>query len=104
MARVIGPDGDMSTHEMPSQPLKKLEKDKLIDVLGDGSIKKQVLWPGKKSKRKPQSGDYCRIHYNCELPNGREVESSRDRGLPHAFLLYKDPRVIEGWSHAVATM
>ena len=105
MARILTSDTtDLSPHELPATRSGKPEKDAREDVLGDGSIKKQLLYAGTKSKRKPQKGDYCRIHYNCELPNGREIDSSRDRGLPHPFTLFDDARVIEGWSHAVATM
>ncbi|KAH8061275.1 FK506 binding protein [Aureococcus anophagefferens] len=105
MARILTSDTtDLSPHELPATRSGKPEKDAREDVLGDGSIKKQLLYAGTKSKRKPQKGDYCRIHYNCELPNGREIDSTRDRGLPHPFTLYGNDKVIEGWSHAVATM
>ena len=105
MARILTSDTtDLSPHELPATRSGKPEKDAREDVLGDGSIKKQLLYAGTKSKRKPQKGDYCCIHYNCELPNGREIDSTRDRGLPHPFTLYGNAKVIAGWSHAVATM
>ncbi|VDM56606.1 unnamed protein product [Angiostrongylus costaricensis] len=51
----------------------------------------------------PKNGQTVTCHYVLTLKNGKQVDSSRDRGLPFKFKIGKG-EVIKGWDQGVAQM
>ncbi|PAV63472.1 hypothetical protein WR25_01426 [Diploscapter pachys] len=51
----------------------------------------------------PKNGQTVTCHYVLTLPNGKKVDSSRDRGQPFKFKIGKG-EVIKGWDQGVAQM
>lgn len=61
-----------------------------VDILvGDGDL--------------PGAGDIVSVHYTGYLVNGKQFDSSRERGSPFSFTLGKG-EVIRGWDEGVASM
>ncbi len=50
-----------------------------------------------------EPGDHVVVHYTGWLPNGRQFDSSRERGEPFDFTL-GGRQVIQGWDEGVAGM
>lgn len=51
----------------------------------------------------PKKGQVVTVHYDGQLPSGKQFDSSRQRGNPFRFQLGKG-RVIKGWEEGVAGM
>jgi peptidylprolyl isomerase len=51
----------------------------------------------------PQKGQTAVVHYTGWLTNGKQFDSSRDRGQPFSFKVGQG-QVIAGWDEGVATM
>lgn len=51
----------------------------------------------------PKKGDLLELHYTGFLPDGKQFESSHDRGQPFQFV-YKDQPILPGWDEAVSMM
>ncbi|XP_037643990.1 peptidyl-prolyl cis-trans isomerase Fkbp12-like [Sebastes umbrosus] len=51
----------------------------------------------------PKKGQYVNVHYVGTLTNGKQFDSSRDRGDPFKFCLGKG-EVIKAWDEGVAKM
>jgi peptidylprolyl isomerase len=51
----------------------------------------------------PQVGQTLTVHYTGTLLNGRQFDSSRDRGQPMQFQYRRDP-MIKGWDEGLSTM
>ena len=76
-------------------------EENIIDVTGDGKLKKIILREGTGEQAK--KGDKCSVHYVGTLESdGSKFDSSRDRNEPFEFTIGQG--VIEGWSLGVATM
>jgi FKBP-type peptidyl-prolyl cis-trans isomerase FkpA len=53
--------------------------------------------------RLPQPGDHVVVHYTGWLSNGRQFDSSVERGEPFEFIIGRG-QVIEGWDQGVGQM
>ncbi|XP_061588558.1 peptidyl-prolyl cis-trans isomerase Fkbp12-like [Cololabis saira] len=62
----------------------------------------ETLRPGD-GKTFPQKGKQVSVHYVGTLTNGKQFDSSRDRGQPFQFTLGAG-EVIRGWDEGVAQM
>lgn len=51
----------------------------------------------------PQKGQTLTVHYTGTLENGKQFDSSRDRGTPMEFKFGVQP-MIKGWDEGLATM
>lgn len=59
----------------------------------------RVLAPGEGEA--PKSTDRVRVHFKCELKDGKVVEDSRGRGQPGEFVVN---RLIPGWAEGMAAL
>lgn len=82
-----------------------------IDITGDRGCVKAVLSFGRPQEPNPfgiaagapPMGARVQIHYVGWLSDGRQFDSSRDRGAPFEFVLGAGT-VIKGWECAISTM
>lgn len=72
-----------------------------IDLTGNGGVMKRILRAGTGSA--PPKGSTVSVHYVGTLLDGKQFDSSRDRGSPFEFKLGTGS-VIKGWDIGVATM
>lgn len=82
-----------------------------VDISGDNGCVKAILSCGRPqepnpfgiSAGTPPIGARVQVHYVGWLPDGRQFDSSRDRGAPFQFVLGAGT-VIRAWECAVSTM
>jgi FK506-binding protein 4/5 len=70
-------------------------------ILANGGVTKEILVEG--TGLPPPNGCTVSVHYTGALSNGKQFDSSRDRGTPISFKVGKGA-VIRGWDIAMATM
>ena len=74
----------------------------VVDVLGDGTLIKTCVHPGKGTGRPPK-GATLHVHYVGTLATGTQFDSSRERDEPITFVIGTG-QVIKGWEHGFLTM
>ncbi|MCO5564326.1 hypothetical protein L7F22_017986 [Adiantum nelumboides] len=84
---------------LKASPLQKEGEEREIGELG---LKKKLVKAGV-GYFKPETGDEVSVHYIGTLEDGKEFDSSRDRGKPFVFKLGQD-EVILGWDQGISTM
>lgn len=89
--------GDL-TNEVPEE----FKAPGVVDVCGNGKVLKLITREGE-GGMKPQEGTTATLHYTGTLTNGKQFDSSRDRGEPFDTPVGKG-QVIRGWDAVMPTM
>lgn len=88
--------------EMTNETPEEFKAEGVVDVCGNGKVLKLITRAGD-GGMKPMEGTTASLHYTGTLVNGKQFDSSRDRGEPFDTPVGKG-QVIRGWDEVMPTM
>ncbi|CAE7662785.1 FKBP65 [Symbiodinium sp. CCMP2592] len=74
-----------------------------VDILGNGSLVKNIISPAPAFSRRPQLGDEVTVHFIGSLEDGTVFDDTRARHEPYTFRVGLG-FVIGGWDKGIPTM